>query len=321
MASRRSRTTRHILALHPNGRALYAVNEVDEFGGQATGAVSAFGVERDSGALTPLNQLPSHGTSPCYVSVDRTGRAVLVANYGSGTVAAFAVRQGGGLARAGTVVKHEGRGPNAQRQTSPHAHCIVTDPDNRRVLAADLGNDGVLVYRFDEGSGSLSTPGARIAAKPGAGPRHLAFHPNGRFLYVINELDSTLAVYAYNSERGTVDQVQVTPASPGGTAANFPADVHVARSGRFLYASNRGDDTIAVFAIDASTGQLTAVQQVSTEGRWPRNFTLDPTGGFLLVANQRSDSIVSFRVDQEAGRLTPTGEKVELSSPVCIRFR
>jgi 6-phosphogluconolactonase len=308
------------LALHPNGRVLYAVNEVDEHAGQATGAVSAFRIARDSGALTLLSQLPSHGKSPCYVSVDRRGRVVLVANYGSGTIAAFAVRQDGRLARATAIVQHQGRGPNAERQTSPHAHCILTDLDNHRVLAADLGNDGILVYRFDDRS--MSSTGTRVATKPGAGPRHLAFHPNGRFLYVINELDSTLGVYAYDAERGSLAEVQVTPASPNGTAAaNHPADVHVATSGRFLYASNRGDDTIAVFAIDPSSGQLTAVQQVSTGGRTPRNFALDPTGKFLLAANQRSDSILSFRVDTDTGRLTPTGHLVELPIPVCIRFR
>jgi 6-phosphogluconolactonase len=254
--------------------------------------------------------------------VDRGGRAVLVANYGSGTVSGFAVRQDGALARTLATVQHEGRGPNADRQTGPHAHCIMVDPDSRHVLAADLGIDAVVVYGFDGRSGAMSAAGTRIALKPGAGPRHLAFHPNGRFLYVINELDSTLAVYAYNSERGSADQVQVTPASPDGkAAANYPADVHVARSGRFLYASNRGEDSIAVFAIDPTTGQLTAVQQVSTGGKWPRNFTLDPTGGFLVVANQRSDSILSFRVDQETGRLTPTGQQVQLASPVCVLFR
>jgi 6-phosphogluconolactonase len=248
------------------------------------------------------------------------GRVVLVANYGSGTIAAFAVRRDGRLARATAIVQHQGRGPNAERQTSPHAHCILTDLDNHRVLAADLGNDGILVYRFDDRS--MSSTGTRVATKPGAGPRHLAFHPNGRFLYVINELDSTLGVYAYDAERGSLAEVQVTPASPNGTAAaNHPADVHVATSGRFLYASNRGDDTIAVFAIDPSSGQLTAVQQVSTGGRTPRNFALDPTGKFLLAANQRSDSILSFRVDTDTGRLTPTGHLVELPIPVCIRFR
>jgi 6-phosphogluconolactonase len=310
------------LALHPNGRVLYAVNELEQFGGKRTGAVSAFAIARESGALTALGQLPSHGTSPCYVSVDRTGHTVLVANYGTGSVATFTVRQNGSLELARTIVQHEGHGPNADRQAGPHAHCIITDPENRHVLAADLGVDGVLVYQFNEKTGSISTVANGVAANPGAGPRHLTFHPTGRFLYVINELDSTLVVYRYDGERGSLDQVQVTASSPGGTGpTNYPADVHVSSSGRFLYASNRGHDTIAVFEIDASSGQLTAIQQVSTGGNWPRNFALDPTGRFLLVANERSHSILSFRIDAETGRLTPTGERAEVPSPVCIRFR
>ena len=310
------------LALHPNGRVLYAVNEVDSFEGQATGAVSAFAIARDSGALTPLNQLPSHGKSPCYVSLDRTGRTVLVANYASGTIATFTVRQDGHLGVARTIVQHEGKGPDAERQTSPHAHCIMADPGNKYVVAADLGVDGVLIYKFDERTGSIATGATRVATKPGAGPRHLAFHPTGRFLYVLNELDSTIGAYGYDADNGSLNELQVTAASPGGTAqGNHPADVHVASSGRFLYSSNRGDDTIAVFAIDGPSGQVTPVQQVSTGGRTPRNFALDPTEQFLLAANQNSSSIMSFRVDAATGRLTPTGEKVDVPSPVCVRFR
>ena len=310
------------LALHPSGRALYAVNEIGDLDGKPTGGVSAFSVAGDTGVLTALNQLPSHGKDPCYVSVDRTGHTVLVANYTTGSIATFTVRQNGRLDAARTIVQHEGHGPNADRQAGPHAHCIITDPTNRHVLAADLGVDGVLIYQFDERTGSISTVANGVAANPGAGPRHLVFHPNGRFLYVINELDSTLVVYRYDGEHGSLDQVQVTTASPGGTvAANHPADVHVSSSGRFLYASNRGDNTIAVFVIDRATARLTPVQQVDTGGNWPRNFALDPTGAFLLVANQRSNSIVSFRVAEDSGHLTPTGSVVDVGSPVCIRFR
>jgi 6-phosphogluconolactonase len=310
------------LALHPNGRVLYAVNELSEFRGEESGAVSAFGVERSTGKLTLLNRQSSYGKAPCYVSVDRAGRFVFVANYGGGSITSIPVRRDGGLQTARSVVRHAGTGADPVRQTAPHAHCIVPDPTNKYVLAVDLGIDAILTYRVDERTGGITvvTPGA--ATKPGAGPRHLTFHPNGRFAYVVNELDSTLSAFTFDSARGALDEVQVTPASPGGTVAdNHPADVHVAGSGRFLYASNRGDDTIAVFAIDSATGQLTPVHQVASGGKSPRNFSLDPSGRFLLAANQRSDVIASFRVDAESGRLTPTGSSVEVPAPVCIRFR
>lgn len=310
------------LALHPNGRVLYAVNELSEFRGEPSGAVSAYAIARATGALTLLNQQPSHGKAPCYVSVDRTGRVVLVANYGGGSITTIPVRRDGGLATAKNVVRHEGKSVDPVRQAAPHAHCVLPDPTNRYVLAVDLGIDAMLTYRLDDRTGAISvvTPGA--AAKPGAGPRHLTFHPNGRFAYVVNELDSTLSVFTYDGERGALTEVQVAPASPGGTVPdNHPADIHVAASGRHLYVSNRGDDTVAVFVIDPASGQVTPVQQIASGGRSPRNFALDPTGRFLLAANQRSDSIVSFRVDAESGRLTPTGSVVELAAPVCVKFR
>ena len=310
------------LALHPNGRVLYAVNEVSEFRGEATGAVSAFAIAQKSGALTLINQQASQGKAPCYVSVDRTGAVVLVANYGGGSIATLPVRRGGGLEIARNVVKHAGTGGDPVRQSAPHAHCVVTDPDNRFVLAVDLGIDAVLTYRFDVRAAAITVAPSGAAMKPGAGPRHLAFHPSGRYVYVVNELDSTLAAYSYDAERGALAELQVTAASPGGTVAdNHPADVRVAASGRFLYASNRGDDTIAVFAIDAATGHLTPVQQVPSGGKGPRNFSLDPTGRFLVAANQKSDNVVSFRVDPDTGRLTPTGSTIDLASPVCVRFR
>ena len=310
------------LALHPNGRVLYAVNELSEFGGEPTGAVGAYAIARASGGLTLLNQQPSHGKAPCYVSVDRGGSVVLVANYGGGSIATIPLRRDGGLATARSVVRHAGTGADPVRQAAPHAHCILPDPGNRYVLAVDLGLDAVLTYRLDARTGAITVVEPGTATKPGAGPRHLTFHPNGRFAYVVNELDSTLSVFAYDGERGALNEVQVTAASPGGTVpANHPADIHVAASGRHLYASNRGDDTIAVVVIDPASGQVTPVQQIASGGRSPRNFTLDPTGRFLVAANQRSDAIVSFRGDGESGRLTPTGSTVELAAPVCVRFR
>jgi 6-phosphogluconolactonase len=310
------------LALHPNGRVLYAVNEISEFAKEPTGAVSAFAIARTSGALTPLNQQASHGKAPCYVSVDRTGTVVLVANYGGGSITTIPIRQDGRLGTPRNVVKHAGAGADPVRQTAPHAHCILADPGNTFVLAVDLGIDAILTYRFDPRTAAITVVPSGAATKPGAGPRHLTFHPNGKFAYVVNELDSTIATYAYGAEQGTLEELQLTAASPGGTGTdNRPADVHVAASGRFLYASNRGDDTIAVFAIDQTSGQLSPVQQVPSGGKAPRNFSLDPTGRFLVTANQKSDTIVSFRVDAESGRLTPSGSSVEIATPVCVRFR
>jgi 6-phosphogluconolactonase len=309
------------LAIHPNGRVLYAVNELAEFQGKPTGGVSAFAIgARDR--LTLLNQQESQGKAPCYVSVDREGRFVFVANYTGGSIASIPVRQDGGLAVARTVVNHKGTGPDPVRQASPHAHCILPDPSGRYVLAVDLGIDAVLTYTLDEKTGAITVSDTGAATRPGAGPRHLTFHPNGRFAYLANELDSTLSVFTYDAGRGALEEIDVTAAAPGGTVqGNHPADIHVSPSGRHVYISNRGEDNIAVFAIDAATGKVTLVEQVLTGGKSPRNFTLDPNGRWLLAANQRSDSIVSFKVDPESGRLTPTGHQVELATPVCIKFR
>jgi 6-phosphogluconolactonase len=309
------------LAIHPNGRVLYAVNELAEYNGKPTGALSAFSIgARDR--LTFLNQQESQGKAPCYVSVDRKGRYVFVANYGGGSIASIPVRRDGRLQIARTVVNHKGSSTDPVRQAAPHAHCIVPDFASRYVLAVDLGIDAILTYRLDEQTGAISVIGTGAATKAGAGPRHLTFHPTGRYVYVANELDSTLATFQYDAATGALEEIDATPAAPGGTVpGNHPADIHVSPSGRHVYISNRGEDTIAVFAIDASTGKITPVEQVSTEGKSPRNFALDPTGQLLLVANQRSDSIVSFKVDPESGRLTSTGHKVDAPTPVCIRFR
>ena len=309
------------LAIHPNGRVLYAVNELAEFQGKPTGGVSAFAIgARDR--LRLLNQQESQGKAPCYVSVDRKGRFVFVANYTGGSIASIPVRRDGGLSVARTVVNHKGTGPDPVRQTSPHAHCIIPDPSGRYVLAVDLGIDAILTYLLDEKTGTITVSDTGAAVKPGAGPRHLTFHPNGRFAYLANELDSTLSVFTYDAGRGALEEIDVTDAAPGGTVqGNHPADIHVAPSGRHVYISNRGEDTIAVFAIDAATGKVTAVEQVSTGGKSPRSFALDPSGRWLLAANQRSDSIVGFAVDRESGRLTATGHQVEVATPVCIKFR
>ena len=307
----------------PSGRALYAVNEVTTYGGRPTGTVSAFARDRESGALTAIGERrESRGAAPCYLSLDRSGRFLFVANYVGGSVAVLPILADGALGDATSSVQHAGRGPHPQRQTGPHAHCIVPDPANRFVLVADLGIDRVLVYGFDDRAGVLSrAPVAEGVLAPGAGPRHLVFHPGGRAVYVTNELDSTVTTFRYDPATGALAATQTVPALGEPFAGrNAPADVHVHPSGRFLYMSNRGPDSISAFAIDRATLGLRLVQSVSTEGAWPRNFALDPSGRFLLVANQRSDSVVVLRVDPETGRLASTGQRIEIPAPTCLRF-
>ncbi len=309
------------LTIHPNGRFLYAVNEVETLNGRPTGAVSAFGIAPRTGALTRRNEQPSEGGAPCFVSVDRSGRVVLVANYVGGSVALLPIESDGSLAPAAQLVKYTGAGPNSERQEAPHAHCIVTDPSNRFVLAADLGADRVFVYRLDLDAKSLRhVEGGDAVMRPGAGPRHIAFHPTLPLVFVANELDSTVATLRFDAERGALlplDTRSTLP--PAWTGTNYPADIHVAPSGRALYVSNRGHNSLAVFSMTES-GALTLDQVISTGGDWPRNFTIDPTGRWLLVANQRSDSIVVFGRDQENGRLTPTQQRISIPSPVCLQF-
>lgn len=310
------------LALHPNGHALYAVNELEQYNGRPTGAVSAFAIERVTGALTRLNEQPSEGGAPCFVSVDRSGRALLVANYAGGSVALLPIQANGALAAAAQVVQHTGKGPKPERQEAPHAHCIVPDPSNRFALAADLGADRVFVYRLDlDGKSLRHVENGDAVMRPGAGPRHIAFHPTLPLVFVANELDATVATLRFDALRGALSPLDTRSTVPAGwTGTNYPADIHVAASGRTVYVSNRGHNSIAVFSVTESTGALVLDQVVATEGDWPRNFSLDPSGRWLLVANQRSDSVVVFGRDPDNGRLTPTGQRIAIPSPVCLRF-
>jgi 6-phosphogluconolactonase len=304
------------LNIHPNRRTLYAVNELDQ-----AGAVSAFAIEPGTGALTRLNEQPSGGGAPCYVSVDRSGRVALVANYGGGSVALLPIEASGALAPA-HVVQHTGKGPNTERQEAPHAHCIIPDPSNRFALAADLGADRVFVYRLDlDGKYLRHVESGDGVMRPGAGPRHIAFHPTLPLVYVANELDSTVATLRFDSARGALSlQGAVSTLPAGWTGTNYPADIHVASNGKTLYVSNRGHNSIAVFRVAESTGALALEQVISTDGDWPRNFALHPVGRWLLVANQRSDAIVVFARDPETGRVTPTRQRIAIPSPVCLRF-
>lgn len=310
------------LTIHPNGRTLFAVNEVTETAGKPSGALRAFAIDAASGGLTSINARSSEGAAPCYVSTDRTGRAVMVANYVAGTVALLLVREDGALTNASQVVQHVGTGKNVERQEHAHAHCILPHPNNRFALAADLGIDRVLVYRLDVGAGTLAhVEESDAVMAPGTGPRHLAFHPTLPLVYVAGELSSTITALRCDPSTAALALVQTTSTLPGGyRGENYPADVHVAPDGRTVYLSNRGQNTIAVFAVEPGTGLLSPIQWVPTGGDWPRNFTLDPSGRWLLAANQRSGSIVVFARDQDDGRLVTTGQCIDVPSPVCLRF-
>lgn len=310
------------VAIDPRRKYLYAVAETSEYNGKKSGAVCAYAIDQKTGNLKALNQQPSMGTGPCYVAPDRSGRFVLTANYGSGSVTVLPVRKDGSLGPPTDTIQHTGSSINKDRQAGPHAHCVLSDASGRFVLAADLGLDKVMIYRFDARKGKLTPHTPPFAAlKPGAGPRHIAFHPDGQFAYVINELDSTLVAFTYDKTNGTLTELQVSPTLPDGfKGTNYCADVHVHPSGQFVYASNRGHDSIAVFGIDRKTGRLIFIEHASTQGNWPRNFAIDPTGTFLLAANQKSDSVITYRIDQPSGRLTPTGRMTEIPAPVCLKL-
>jgi 6-phosphogluconolactonase len=309
------------LVVHPNHRFLYAVNELRTYNGEKSGAVSAFAIDRATGKLTLLNEVVSKGADPCYITMDKTGKYVMVANYTGGSVAVFPVLEDGRLGEASAFVQHTGHGTNPQRQEGPHAHSIDLSPDNRFAMVDDLGLDETLSYKFDAAKGSLAPDPAVAKADPGAGPRHFAFHPNGKVAYVINEMQSTVTTFHYDATSGGLHPLQTISTLPKGFAKeNTGAEIEVHPSGKFLYASNRGHDSIAVFAIDANKGTLTLVDFAPTKGQSPRHFEIAPGGNLLFAANEKSDNFVVFRINQQTGRLTQTGKVVDLSQPVCVKF-
>jgi 6-phosphogluconolactonase len=308
------------LALHPNGHVLYAVNEIASF--ERTGSVSAFAIDPVTGGLRQISRQSSGGADPCHLIVDGTGRNVLLANYNGGSVAVLPIDAEGRLRPASVIRRHAGSGPVTTRQSGPHAHAIVLDPSGRFALSADLGVDKIFIDRFDAATGRLEAnePDA-VGLDPGSGPRHLAWHPSGKYLYAINELRSTVTVFRYDAGRGALDPVQTITTLPDGfKGENKAAELAVSSDGRFLYGSNRGDDTLALFTIDPGTGRLAASGHVPTGGRTPRHFAIDPSGRWLLVANQDSASIVMFRLDLATGRPTRAGRSVTVPRPVCIIY-
>ncbi|MDF1744287.1 MAG: lactonase family protein [Gimesia sp.] len=311
------------LAIHPTQKYLYAVNEIADFQGTKAGAVSAFAIDPETGKLTLLNQLSSKGAAPCHLDIDDTGRTLLVANYTGGNICSLRLRKNGKLKKEVSVVQHTGSSVNPRRQKAPHAHSINLDLQNQHAIVADLGIDQLLVYQFNPENGVLkpnSIPGIKMA--PGAGPRHFAFHTTGKWGYVINELNRTITAMKYNAKQGSFEEIQTISTVPEETPAkgNSTAEVQVHPSGKFLYGSNRGPNTIAMYQIDQQTGKLTSTGFESTGGEIPRNFKIDPTGKFLLAANQNTHNVVVFKINQETGTLQNTGHEIRVPKPVCIKF-
>jgi 6-phosphogluconolactonase len=319
------------VAVHPSGKFLYAANEA----GKAS-TVSAFAVDAKSGKLTLLNQIASLGEDPCYLSFDKTGKYVLVANYSSGTIAVFPILADGRLGEHTAMVKDQGAtGPNKKRQEAPHAHWIEATTGNRLIYVADLGLDRVLIYDFDAATGTLTPseplPPNGIPTKrahqplsatvsPGAGPRHVAFSPDGSIIYVLGELQSTVTVFVPEALHGFFNAQQISTLPKGYSGRNDAAEIAFHPNGKFLYTSNRGHDSIAIFALDPAKGTLALVAHVSTGGKQPRHFAIDPSGKYLLAENQLSNNIVVFRIDPATGGLTPTGQVGDVPSPVDIAF-
>jgi 6-phosphogluconolactonase len=298
----------------PGGRRLYACN--------STGFVSAYSIDPATPQLKLINQKPSGGGDPSYISLDRTGRYVFVANYDGGNIAAWALEPDGSLGERTAFVQHRGSSVNPQRQSHAFAHSIRVDSTNRFVLVADLGLDKLFVYKFNVKDGSLAANDPPFAkAAPGSGPRHVVFHPNGRWVYLITEMGNTIMLFDWDPRRGALSEVQTVSTLPKTfQGVSTCAEIQVHPSGRFVYASNRGPDSIAVFSVDGKTGRLTLIQDVQSGGDTPRNFDMDPTAHWLLVTNHGSNTAMVFRIDQQTGRLTPTGQPLDVPSPFCPRF-
>lgn len=313
-------TNPSFLAVHPQTGNLYVVHEKGTFEGRPGGGVIALAVDQDTGESGVLNTQSSGGEDPCYISIEQTGRYALVANYISGCVAMLPIHPDGTLGSPSSICQHTGRSIHPERQDRPYAHCLLPDPTNRFALACDLGIDKLRVYRMDLDAGQLQEH-HEVSVTPGSGPRHLVFHPNGQYAYLACELNSTLIAYRYDSQSGTLEEIQSVRTLPVGyEGRNLPADVHVTPNGKFLYVSNRGHDSFACFSIDAGSGQLTLQDHIPTGGQEPRGFAIDPSGKFLLSANQNSKNIVTFLIDPSKGQLSRTRGEVDVSMPVCIKF-
>jgi 6-phosphogluconolactonase len=310
------------LALDADGKFLYAVNELDSFQGEASGALSVFSINKETAALKLLQQIPSLGAAPCHVSLDKSGKFLLVANYNGGNAAVFPISGDGTLGTQTAFIQNSGSSVNADRQAAAHAHFIQVTNDNKFAMIADLGIDQVIVQKFDSNTGALSAlDSGFVRMIPGSGPRHLAYAPDGKFVYVLNELTSAIAACSFESETGAMKTIQTISTLPDNfSGSNTTAEIAIDTQGKFLFASNRGDDTIAIYSIDNNTGKLTFIERISTGGKTPRHFEIDPTGQWLIAANQNSDNMVLFKIDHTNGRLVQTSVTSGISAPVCVRF-
>lgn len=307
------------LTIAPSGRYIYAVNETDA---RDTGYISAFAFDPKSGQMTFLNRQPSGGAHPCYVAIDKTGRWVVAGNYTGGSLALLSVNEDGSLQAPDQTIQHMGSSVNKSRQEKAHVHATVFSPDDRYIFSPDLGMDKVMIYRFDPKEKTMIKPAAQpfVISEGGSGPRHFTFHPNKKYAYLIEEMSGTVVAFAYKN--GALTFLQRIATHPDGYKdAIGSADIHVSPDGRFLYASNRGDEnTITIFSVDQKSGKLQVKGFQPTLGKTPRNFMIDPTGRFLLVANQETNNIVIFRRDQQTGLLEATGKQVEIPKPVCLKM-
>jgi 6-phosphogluconolactonase len=308
------------LALSPDYRFLYSIHEPGQYGGGPGGEVAAFALDRPTGKLTFLNRSATGGPASCYLDVDATGRCVLSASYSGGSVAVLPVQADGSLGQATCLVRHEGSSVNPQRQKKPYAHCIVADPTGRFAFAADLGTDKIMIYRLDSAAGKL-VPNEQpfVRTPPGGGPRHFTFHPSQRYAYGINEMGNSVTVFRYDKRRGTLFELQTLSTLPTDwQGTSHCADVKVTPSGKFLYGTNRGHDSIAIYAVDKATGLLSLVGIEPSRGKNPQNLAITPDGSLLLVANMGGDNAVVFRIHRRTGKLTETGQEVRLPKPSCI---
>ncbi|MDE3195299.1 MAG: lactonase family protein [Acidobacteriota bacterium] len=308
------------LALHPSGKYLYAVNELNSFRGQRAGAVTAYSVDKATGKLTELNQVSTKSPGPCHLIVDATGKTLMVANYAGGSFASFPIAADGRLGEATSFIQEKGTGPNKQRQEQAHGHSVNLPKSNKFMLGADLGTDNIWVFDLDAANGKI-TPRGSASVKPGSGPRHLVIAPDQKHVYVMSEMASSVTTFEYDPATAAMKEIDMVSALP----ANFKgestgAEIQIDPAGKYVYSSNRGDDSISVFKVDPQTAKLTLIQNQSTGGKQPRAFVLDPAGNFLICGNQATNTITTFRIDHATGKLTPTGEKYDLGAPVTFVF-